>query len=75
MVNNGHQYEPAPQLVGMPITAETARTASLMLAASFENEASIALVPGYRIAGKTGTAEIPTPYGYTQDVTNTSFVG
>ncbi len=45
-----------------------------MLAVSLENEASNALVEGYRIAGKTGTAEIPGPGGYT-NMTNASFVG
>jgi cell division protein FtsI/penicillin-binding protein 2 len=33
------------------------------------------LVTGYRVAGKTGTAEIPTPFGYTSNQTNASFVG
>ena len=46
-----------------------------MLAQSLEVESSDALVPGYRIAGKTGTAEIPTPHGYTSNETNASFVG
>jgi cell division protein FtsI/penicillin-binding protein 2 len=36
---------------------------------------SDALVDGYRVAGKTGTAEIATPKGYTSDQTNASFVG
>ena len=75
LVNNGHQYNPPPQLIATPIQAETARTISLMLSASLENEASVALVPGYRLAGKTGTAEIATPFGYTSNVTNVSFVG
>lgn len=75
MINNGRQYEPPPQVVGVPISAETARTLSEMLARSLEQEASNSLVPGYRIAGKTGTAEIPTPYGYTSTATNASFVG
>ncbi len=75
MVNNGHQYDPAPQVVGVPISVESARMVSEMLAISLEQEASSALVPGYRIAGKTGTAEIPTPYGYTSAATNASFVG
>jgi hypothetical protein len=35
-----------------------------MLALSLQNESSSALVPGYRVAGKTGTAQIPTEYGY-----------
>jgi cell division protein FtsI/penicillin-binding protein 2 len=75
LINNGRQYNPPSQLIGNPISAETARTITLMLATSLEAEASIALVPGYRLAGKTGTAEIPTPYGYTSSVTHTSFVG
>jgi cell division protein FtsI/penicillin-binding protein 2 len=75
IVNDGHQFDTEPQLIGMPIKPETARAATEMLARSLEEEASDALVEGYRLAGKTGTAEIPTPYGYTSNVTNTSFVG
>jgi cell division protein FtsI/penicillin-binding protein 2 len=75
MVSNGHQYAPQPQVAGIPISSDTARTISLMLATSLEKEASSALVDGYQLAGKTGTAEIPTPYGYTSNETNTSFVG
>ncbi|MDO9130523.1 MAG: penicillin-binding transpeptidase domain-containing protein, partial [Anaerolineales bacterium] len=33
------------------------------------------LLPGYRLAGKTGTAEIPTTGGYLDNVTNASFIG
>lgn len=59
----------------VPIKPETASTITEMLAQSLEIEASDALVTGYRVAGKTGTAEIPTPYGYTTNETNASFVG
>ncbi len=66
----------APQIVGWPISEATARTLSEMLAISLENEASDALVEGYRVAGKTGTAQIPTPYGhYDFNQTNASFIG
>jgi cell division protein FtsI/penicillin-binding protein 2 len=75
IVNNGRQYNPPPQVAGYPIKPETARILTEMLANSLEQEASVALVEGYRMAGKTGTGEIPTPYGYTSDLTNTSFVG
>lgn len=75
MVNNGFQYNTPPQVVGTPISAETAQTLSNMLVRSLETESSIALVDGYRIAGKTGTAEIPTPYGYSPNMTNASFIG
>ncbi|NDJ35615.1 MAG: penicillin-binding protein 2, partial [Chloroflexi bacterium] len=55
--------------------AETARTVSAMMAEALETEASPALVEGYRIAGKTGTAQIPIPGGYDPDETIASFIG
>ncbi len=65
-----------PEIAGHPISAETAHTISEMLANSLEQEASVALVPGYRMAGKTGTAEISIPgLGYRTDLTNASFLG
>jgi cell division protein FtsI/penicillin-binding protein 2 len=72
---DGHQYDTEPRVAAMPISSQTAITLTQMLANSLEEEASVALVDGYRVAGKTGTAEIPTPYGYTSGVTNASFVG
>lgn len=75
IISNGHQYDTEPRVLSIPISAETAATMTDLLAESLELEASDALVEGYRVAGKTGTGEIPTPYGYTSDVTNTSFVG
>ncbi len=75
MVKDGYQSDIEARVLGMPISAETARTMTEMLARSLEIEGADALVPGYRVAGKTGTAEIPTPFGYTIDATNASFVG
>ena len=76
MLRDGHQFNVPPQYTGSPIKPESARLLNEMLATSLEDEASVALVPGYRIAGKTGTAQIPTPYGiYDFDQTNTSFIG
>jgi cell division protein FtsI/penicillin-binding protein 2 len=75
IIDNGRQYDISPQVVSEPISAETARTLTNMLMISLEEEASAALVPGYRVAGKTGTAEIPTPSGYSTNQTNASFVG
>jgi cell division protein FtsI/penicillin-binding protein 2 len=75
MIDKGRQYNNPPQAVGSPISAETAQTETTMLATSLEKEASSALVPGYRVAGKTGTGEIPGPNGYSAGVTNASFVG
>jgi cell division protein FtsI/penicillin-binding protein 2 len=75
IANQGRQFEVTPQVAGTPISAETARTLTHMLTVSLEQEASAALVEGYRIAGKTGTAEIATDGGYTSSLTNASFVG
>jgi cell division protein FtsI/penicillin-binding protein 2 len=75
MIRDGRQYNVPAQFAGSPISVNTAHTLTQMLVASLENEASSALVPGYRIAGKTGTAQIPGEYGYEPDVTNASFLG
>ena len=57
------------------MSAETAHTLTELLARSLEGESSDALIDGYRVAGKTGTAEIATPTGYSTSETNASFVG
>ena len=75
MVRDGRQYSVPPQYAGSPITANTAQTLNQMLAISLEQESSNALVPGYRVAGKTGTAQIPSDFGYEAGVTNASFIG
>jgi cell division protein FtsI/penicillin-binding protein 2 len=76
IIQNGHQYNPVPQIISNPIRPKTARQLTEMLAASLENESSDALITGYRVAGKTGTAEIAIPgQGYSTDLTNASFVG
>ena len=76
IIQNGHQYNPVPQIISNPIRPKTARQLTELLAASLENESSDSLVTGYRIAGKTGTAEIAIPgQGYSSNLTNASFVG
>lgn len=75
MLRDGHQYNVPSQYGGAPISAQTAHTLSEMLARSLEAEASSALLPGYRMAGKTGTAQIPTDFGYDPSSTNVSFIG
>jgi cell division protein FtsI/penicillin-binding protein 2 len=74
-VRDGHQSNMSPQIVGTPIKPETAHTITAMLADSLERESSTALLPGYSIAGKTGTAQIPTSTGYDPDNINASFIG
>jgi cell division protein FtsI/penicillin-binding protein 2 len=55
------------------IRPETAQTMARMMVYSVESSSNPDLVPGYRVAGKTGTAEIPTTEGYTSEETITSF--
>jgi cell division protein FtsI/penicillin-binding protein 2 len=76
MVNNGNQYNTPTQIMGTPISPQTARTVSEMLAIGMERGESLARVEGYRLAGKTGTAQIPTDSGYySPDEINASFIG
>ena len=65
--------EPMP--VRQAITEETAETLTGMLVEVVSREATKAQVGGYRIAGKTGTAQVPTAYGYDPTATIASFVG
>jgi cell division protein FtsI/penicillin-binding protein 2 len=73
--SNGRQHTPQHTPLGNPISSETARLITEILANSLEEEASDAMVEGYRVSGKTGTAQIPTPTGYHPSLTNASFVG
>jgi cell division protein FtsI/penicillin-binding protein 2 len=60
--------------LGRPISRETARTLSDMLAVAVMREVPEAMVEGYTIAGKTGTAQIPIPGGYDDPWTIGSFI-
>jgi cell division protein FtsI/penicillin-binding protein 2 len=75
MVRDGRQYNVPAQFAGTPISQATANTLTGMLAVSLESEGSLALLPGYRIAGKTGTAQIPVNGFYDSTQTNASFIG
>ncbi|HEY4691251.1 MAG TPA: penicillin-binding protein 2 [Anaerolineae bacterium] len=61
--------------IGQPIRPETARTLTRVLVEALEREVPQAQVPGYSVAGKTGTAQIPIPGGYDDPWTIGSFVG
>ena len=75
MVRDGRQYKVPEQFGASPISEQTADVLSEMLAISLEEESSLALVPGYRVAGKTGTAQIPVDGYYDATQTNHSFIG
>jgi cell division protein FtsI/penicillin-binding protein 2 len=63
-----------PESLSRAISEESARTLTQMMIAA-ANHTKAATIPGYAIAGKTGTAEIPGMGGYKEDRTITTFAG
>lgn len=74
-IDNGVQVDIGPVVLRSPISPDTAHEITNALAISLETESSLALVQNYRVAGKTGTAEVPGGDGYLEGVTNVSFLG
>jgi cell division protein FtsI/penicillin-binding protein 2 len=74
---DGDQVINAQPSARRAISAETARIVADMMVRVVEdpNGAPLARLDGYTIAGKTGTAQIPTPTGYSQNESITTFVG
>lgn len=75
---DGKVVETKPQEAGSPITTQTASTVSAMLVNVVENgHGKKAKVPGYYVAGKTGTAQVPKKGGGGYEVNNNigSFAG
>lgn len=75
-IHDGNQvFVSQPSALGRPISAETARIVTEMLVATVNDGVDAATVTGYSIAGKSGTAEIPSPVGYEAGAWIMSFVG
>jgi cell division protein FtsI/penicillin-binding protein 2 len=64
-----------PVLEEQAISPETARTVTRMMVDVVQEGVKLAQVEGYRVAGKTGTAQIPIPGGYAPEGTIATFVG
>jgi len=64
-----------PVLVEQAIAPATARQLTEMMVRVVEDEVVLAKVEGYRVAGKSGTAQIPIPGGYAREGTIATFVG
>lgn len=75
VVDGNRIYPSNPSALGRPISAETARIVTDMMVATVEQNLTAARIPGYTVAGKSGTAEIPTPLGYERDTSIASFIG
>ncbi len=74
---DGEEKQTTPQTVRQVVSKETASKVSAMMVSVIENGvAGLARVPGYYLAGKTGTAQVPDETGrYSQDKKIISFVG
>lgn len=78
IVDGDALVDAVPTVLGRPISSDTAQIVRDMMVRVIEdpNGATLAQVPGWTIAGKTGTAQIPTPMGtYDQTASIASFVG
>lgn len=91
IANGGYLFEPhvvktitsdnktieiKPKVVGQPISSETARTVKdMMVKAVDEGEAGNLAPKNYKIAGKTGTAQIPIAGHYDATKYMASFIG
>jgi cell division protein FtsI/penicillin-binding protein 2 len=64
-----------PEVLHQVLRPETAADMAQMMTEVVESPGSTARVPGYVVAGKSGTAQIPSPEGYVQDETIVSYVG
>ncbi len=75
LVRDGRVYPIPTRVLGQVLKPETARTLTQMMVYNVESSSNPSPVPGFRVAGKTGTAEIPTEQGYTSQEVITSFAG
>lgn len=73
---SGEKIVTKPELIGTPISERASNQIKTMLVNVVEKGFDKAVVKGYDVAGKTGTAQIATPEGgYTEDVFIHDMVG
>jgi len=70
-------YKGAPEVVGRPIRGDTARIMRDLMARVTEagGTGTRAAIEGYRVGGKTGSAQKPGPGGYSETDYMATFVG
>lgn len=73
---NGNIFEIKPKIIRQVIKDSTAKEVTdMMVAAVEEGEAKFFKIKGFKIAGKTGTAQIPVAGHYDPNKTIASFIG
>jgi cell division protein FtsI/penicillin-binding protein 2 len=75
VVNQGVLEELPVVVRGQSVSPETAHLMQSMMADAVEMETQSALPDGWRVGGKTGTAQVPIPGGYHATDTIASFIG
>jgi len=76
MVAGNEEIEVKENVVRRVVSEETANIVKdMMVKAVDEGESKYLRIPGYKIAGKTGTAQIPVAGHYDKEKTIASFVG
>jgi len=75
IVDDQHVSPVQPVAVRRVVSPQTAEQLTSMLVEAVQKETDLAAVPGYKIAGKTGTAQVPIPGGYHPSWTIASFIG
>ncbi len=90
LANNGYEMQPyvvaemhdengvhvhQPTVLSQAVKPETAAAVTTMAITAVQQEVQEALIDGYTVAGKTGTAQIAEPFGYNPTDTIASFVG
>jgi cell division protein FtsI/penicillin-binding protein 2 len=74
-VADGKVQYTEPTVIGITVQPETAKELTKILIDVVDEGNIAAGVAGYDIAGKSGTAQIPTEEGYTEDETIVTFIG
>ncbi|MGC9521912.1 MAG: peptidoglycan D,D-transpeptidase FtsI family protein [Anaerolineae bacterium] len=72
---DGRTVTAEPRALAQPVRPETADAVAEMMTNVVANRITNAQVPGYAVAGKTGTAQIPVSGGYDPVDVVTSFIG
>lgn len=73
---DGERIKIPPKILSKPISSETAKVMTeILVNAVNKGEAKWVKLKGYRIAGKTGTAQIPIAGHYDPNKTIASFIG